>query len=271
MKRATSLFYGTFCYLTFLFAFLYAIGFVGNFAVPKTIDGKVQDPLFQAILVNACLLLLFALQHSIMARPAFKKWWTRFVPQHLERSTYVLLASLCLLLLMWQWRPIGGVVWSVESNILKALLHTTFFIGWTIVLVSTFLINHFDLFGLRQVWLYVQNKPYTPLPFRVPIFYRFVRHPLYLGFIIAFWSTPTMTVAHLLFALLTTGYILTAIRFEEHDLQLHFGRKYRDYKKTVPMIMPFSKRKTVSITHESNHVNDHVKETKLQKELEERW
>lgn len=243
MKKILSLSYGLVCYLAFFGTFLYAIGFVGNLFVPKSIDGAPDAPLLTAVFVNASLLLLFALQHSIMARPAFKRWWTRIIPEHLERSTYVLLASGCLMLMMWQWQPVGGIVWSIESETVKTVLSVTYLLGWGIVLISTFLINHFDLFGLRQVWLYFLGKPYTTLPFRVPIFYRYVRHPLYLGFLIAFWSTPVMTAAHLLFAILTTGYILTAIQLEEKDLQVHFGEKYTSYKKRVPMIIPFGKKK----------------------------
>jgi methanethiol S-methyltransferase len=243
MKRTLSFIYGLICYLIFLGSFLYAIGFVGNLFVPKSIDGEAKGSLLINILINATLLLLFALQHSIMARPAFKRWWTKIIPSHLERSTYVLLASLCLLLMMGGWHPIGGTVWHVEHAGARSALLILFGTGWMIVLVSTFLINHFDLFGLRQVWLYFNGKAYTDLPFRVPVFYRFVRHPLYLGFLIAFWSTPHMTVAHLLFALLTTAYIFTAIQLEERDLQVHFGRKYRDYKNQVPMILPVGKSK----------------------------
>jgi protein-S-isoprenylcysteine O-methyltransferase Ste14 len=243
MKRTISLLYGVVCYLIFLGSLLYAIGFVGNLVVPKSIDGDPGVPLLNAILIDASLLLVFALQHSIMARPAFKKWWTKIIPEQLERSTYVLLASLCLLLMMWQWQPIGGVIWSVNNEVVKMVLLFFFLTGWAIVLISTFLINHFDLFGLRQVWLFFRGKPYAHLPFRVPIFYRFVRHPLYLGFLIAFWSTPVMTAAHLLFAVLTTGYILTAIQFEEKDLGTQFGNKYSSYKKQVPMILPLVKRK----------------------------
>lgn len=244
MKRILFLLYGLVSYLIFFGTFLYAIGFVGNLVVPKTIDGEPTTPLAGAVLINASLLLLFALQHSIMARPAFKRWWTRIVPTELERSTYVLLASLCLMLMMWQWQPIGGIIWSVDNSIVKTILMVLYVTGWTIVLVSTFLINHFDLFGLRQVWLYFQGRPYSALPFRLPLFYKLVRHPLYLGFLIAFWSTPVMTVAHLLFALLTTGYILTAIQLEERDLLSHFGEKYRNYKKWAPMLIPFSKRRS---------------------------
>jgi len=244
------LLYGVICYLAFLGTFLYAIGFIGNFVVPKTIDSTPQRSVLSAIFIDAVLLLVFALQHSIMARPAFKRWWMQFVPEYLERSTYVLFASLCLIVMMWQWQPIGGIVWFVKSDTVKTALFITFFVGWAIVLISTFLINHFDLFGLRQVWLHFIGKTYSRLRFRIPVFYRFVRHPLYLGFLIAFWSTPVMIIAHLVFAILTTGYILTAIRLEERDLKTRFREKYKNYANDVPMIIPFSKRKK-TILHES--------------------
>lgn len=244
MKRAIFLLFGIISYLAFLSTILYAIGFVGNQAVPKTIDGEPQVPLASAILTNASLLLLFALPHSIMARPAFKRWWTRIIPTELERSTFVLLSSICLVFMMWQWQPIGGIVWSVKNELATIFLNVAYLTGWAIVFVSTFLINHFDLFGLRQVWLHFNGKPYSALPFRLPGLYRLVRHPLYLGFLIAFWATPVMTVAHLLFAILTTSYILTAIRFEESDLIIHFGEKYSNYKKWVPMLIPFTRRRT---------------------------
>jgi len=245
MKRILVLLYGIAAYLLFFGTFLYAIGFVGNLFVPKSIDGAPQSPWGEALLINASLLLLFALQHSVMARPFFKRWWTKYIPEPLERSTFVLFASLCLALMMWQWHPMGGVIWSTDNETVKTLLTALSLFGWTIVLISTFLINHFDLFGLRQTWLFFRNKEYTPLPFRIPIFYRFVRHPLYLGFLIAFWSTPVMTATHLLFAVLTTGYILTAIRFEEKDLVTHFGEKYLNYRKWVPKIIPFIKKNSV--------------------------
>ncbi len=243
MKRILFLLYGVVCYFAFFGTLLYAIGFVGNIIVPKTIDSKPETSLLNAILIDASLLLLFALQHSIMARPNFKKWWTRIIPEELERSTYVLLASLCLMLLMWQWQPMGGIVWSTENAVIKNILLIIYLFGWSIVFVSTFLINHFDLFGLRQVWFNYRGIPYSHLPFRLPLFYKLVRHPLYLGFLIAFWSASEMTAAHLFFAVLSTGYILTAIQLEERDLIKIFGEKYRNYKRWVPMIIPFSKRK----------------------------
>jgi methanethiol S-methyltransferase len=194
---------------------------------------------------------LFALQHSIMARPAFKRWWTKFVPEPIERSTYVLFASICLLLLFWYWQPLGGVIWNVESETARLILHTLCLFGFSVVLISTFLINHFDLFGLRQVWFYLIGKKYEHLPFRTPFFYKHVRHPLYFGFLIAFWSTPTMTAAHLFFAVMTTGYILTAIQFEEHDLIKQFGARYLEYKKSASMLIPFLKNGRTKTSGES--------------------
>lgn len=245
MKKVLVLLYGLIAYFAFFGTILYAIGFVGNLVVPKTIDGTPEVPLIQAILLDALLLLLFALQHSIMARPAFKRWWTSIIPEVIERSTFVLLASLCLMLMMWQWQPLGGTIWSVKNETAKIVLIAVSLLGWAIVFISTFLINHFDLFGLRQVWFYVRGKQYEPLKFRIPLFYRFVRHPLYLGFLIAFWSTPEMTVTHLFFAVITTGYILTAIKFEENDLMTHFGEKYMNYKSWVPKLIPFTKKNTL--------------------------
>jgi protein-S-isoprenylcysteine O-methyltransferase Ste14 len=238
MKRIAAFIYGVVCYAIFFGTFLYAIGFVGDLFVPKSIDSAPQGPLGQALLVNALLLGLFAVQHSVMARPAFKRWWTRFVPKPVERSTYVLFSSLALIALFVHWQPIGGVIWDVQDPIGQAVLYGLFAFGWGLVLVATFLINHFDLFGLRQVWLYLRGKEYRPLNFGTPALYKIVRHPLYVGWFFAFWATPTMTVAHLFFALLTTAYILIAIRFEERDLVAEHGARYSEYRKQVPMLVP---------------------------------
>jgi methanethiol S-methyltransferase len=241
MKKVAFSVYAIVCYLIFFATFCYAIGFVSSLLVPKHIDSAPQNPLGYAFLVNAALLTLFAVQHSVMARPAFKRWWTKFVPEPIERSTYVLLASLCLIILFWYWQPMGGVVWEVKSESAAIFLKALSLLGFGIVLVSTFLINHFDLFGLRQVWLFATDRKYEPLPFRTPFFYKYVRHPLYLGFMIAFWATPLMTGAHLFFAIMTTIYMLTAIQFEESDLVRHFGAKYVEYKRSAPMLIPFMK------------------------------
>lgn len=241
MKRFLVLLYGVVCYAIFFATFLYAIGFIGNFGVPRSIDSIATTPLGTALAIDIALLGVFALQHSVMARPAFKRWWTRFVPSVIERSTYTLLSSLALILLFWQWRPIGGVIWQVDNELGRVLLYAGFAFGWALVLVSTFLINHFDLFGLRQVWLYFRGRPYVEIPFRTPGFYKLVRHPLYVGWFFAFWCTPTMTAAHLLFAVLTTAYILIAIQFEEHDLARAFP-EYATYRQRVPMLIPFTTR-----------------------------
>ena len=238
MKRIATFTYGVTCYAIFFGTFLYAIGFVGNFIVPKSIDSMPDGPLGQALLIDALLLGLFAVQHSVMARPAFKRWWTRFVPKPVERSTFVLFSSLALIALFAWWQPIGGVIWNVQDSVGQDVLYGLCALGWGIVLVSTFLINHFDLFGLRQVWLYLRGKEYRPLTFVTPGPYRHVRHPIYVGFIIAFWATPTMTAAHLFFALMTTAYILIGIRFEERDLVTFHGARYSEYRKQVPMLVP---------------------------------
>lgn len=240
-KRTAFFLYGLICYAIFLATFLYAVGFIGGFLVPTTLDGPAHGSLWQGILVNASLLGLFAVQHSIMARRWFKEWWTRVVPPEIERSTYVLFSSLALILVFWLWRPLGGTVWSIGDPTGRLVLRSLFAFGWTLVLVSTFLINHFDLFGLRQVWLFLRNKPYTPLRFGTPGPYRLVRHPLYVGWFFAFWMTPVMTYAHLLFAIATTAYILLAIQFEERDLVREHGRAYEEYRRNVPMLVPFTK------------------------------
>jgi methanethiol S-methyltransferase len=237
-KRLAFFVYGCFAYVVFLGTFLYAIAFVGGFGVPTRLDGVPQTPLFTALAIDAGLLALFAAQHSVMARRWFKEWWTQIVPWTIERSTYVLAASVALILLFWQWRPLGGVVWSVQNPTGRAVLWTLFAGGWALVLVVTFLINHFDLFGLRQVWLPLVGRPYSKVTFRMPGPYRFVRHPLYLGFLFAFWMTPTMTLAHLVFAVATTAYILLAIQFEERDLVTEHGTAYESYRQRVPMIVP---------------------------------
>lgn len=247
MLRRTGFFaYGAICYAIFLATFLYAIGFIGNLPVPTTLDGEATGSLAAGLLVDLALLALFALQHSLMARRGFKKMWTRLVPVPVERSTYVLFSSLALILMFWQWRPLGGVVWDVTEPVGRIVLYSLFAFGWGLVLVSTFLINHFDLFGMRQVWLHLLGREYTPLRFRTPSVYRVVRHPLYVGWFFAFWATPTMTVAHLVFALMTTAYILVAIQLEERDLIAEHGDSYREYRRSVPMLVP-SLRRTVKL------------------------
>ena len=238
--RITAFTYGVVCYLAFVATFLYAIGFLGNVSVPKSIDSGPQVALGVALATDFALLALFAIQHSIMARQWFKAAWTRIVPSLVERSTYVLFSRVALLILFWKWQPLGGVIWNIESSSGRFLLLAMYALGWIIVLVATFLINHFDLFGLRQVWLYLRGHAYTPLKFRTPGLYRIVRHPLYVGWLLVFWSAPLMTSTHLVFAIATTAYILIAIQFEERDLAQMHG-EYEEYRRRVPMLLPLGK------------------------------
>jgi protein-S-isoprenylcysteine O-methyltransferase Ste14 len=240
MRASILLLYGLVVYLFFVATFLYAVGFSGNIVVPKSIDtGGAAVPLAEALAVDLLLLGLFAAQHSVMARRSFKRWWTRIVPPVAERSTYVLAATLALALLLWQWRPIGTpVVWRIESDIGAQIVWGIFWLGWAVLLLSTFLIDHFEFVGLRQVFARVAGRTPPEQEFRTPLFYRYVRQPLYLGFLLGFWATPVMTAGHLLFSIATTGYILVGIAFEERDLIARFGEPYRTYRSQVGMLLP---------------------------------
>jgi protein-S-isoprenylcysteine O-methyltransferase Ste14 len=238
MKRYLIIGYGAAAYLLFLAAFLYLIGFVANILVPRTVDHGLPAPIGQAVVINALLVGAFGVQHSVMARPAFKAWWTRFVPPSMERSTYVVLSSAVLVLLYWQWRDMPAVIWDVRQPAGRLAVWALFWLGWAIALASTFMVSHFDLFGLRQVYLAWRGKPYTHIGFNARLLYRLVRHPLMLGFLIAFWAAPTMTAGHLLFSIAMTGYILIAVQLEERNLVAELGDEYRDYRREVPMLLP---------------------------------
>lgn len=251
MGGLIAILYGIISYAMFLASFLYAIAFVGNISqvpgfpdlvIPKTIDSGAPGSVVESIIINALLLSVFAVQHSLMARPAFKRVWTEIIPNGVERSTYVLLSSLALVLIYWQWRPLPDPVWTISSSLAVFALNITFWIGWGIVLISTFLQNHFELFGLRQVWARLRARELPISTFRTPLFYRWVRHPIYLGFMIAFWSASTMSQGHLLFALATTGYMFVGIYLEERDLVTYFGARYIAYREEVSMILPLPKR-----------------------------
>ena len=237
MARVLTLAYGVVVYAIFFLTFLYAIGFLGNIVVPKSLDSNAAEPWQRALTIDLVLLSLFAVQHSGMARQGFKRFLTRLLPESIERSTYVLASSLTLALLFWLWQPLGGVVWNVQNAAGRALLYAGFASGWALVLLATFVINHFDLFGLRQTWRAFRGLPQSPVRFKTPALYRIVRHPLYVGWLLAFWSTPIMTVTHLLFAMVTTAYILIAIRLEERDLT-RAHPEYADYRQKVPMLVP---------------------------------
>jgi methanethiol S-methyltransferase len=244
MGRFAAMLYGVVAYAVFFATFLYAVGFVGNVFVPKAIDTNARPFSVVSLVVDALLLGLFATQHSVMARQGFKEVWTKLVPKPVERSTYVLLSSLCLVLVYWQWRAMLGNVWDVENPEAQRVLMGLFWLGWLQVLASTFMINHFDLFGLRQVYLYMNGREYTPIGFKTPMLYKYLRHPVMLGFLIAFWATPRMTVGHLLFAVATTSYVLVAIQLEERDLIRHHGDTYKQYRGRTSMLLPMPPKGT---------------------------
>ena len=237
LNRSFSFVYGVICYAISMATFVVAMGFLANVGTAKSLDSTAYSPFLHALAVDLGLLLMFCVQHSVMARPGFKREWTRIVPPALERSTYLLFSSAALLFLFWRWEPMGGVIWNLQSPVGRYAMYGLYIAGWLIVLAATFLINHFDLFGLRQVWLHLRDKRYTNLAFRTPGFYRLVRHPLYVGWILVFWSAPRMTAAHLVFALATTIYILVAIKFEERDL-MEMHPEYSAYRERVPMLIP---------------------------------
>lgn len=252
MKKLTILIYGTLSYIMFLGVFVYAIGFIGNFAVANSIDAMPYTPFIQALMINLGLLAAFSLQHSGMARKGFKSWLTRFIPQSAERSTYVLLSNCAMIALFVFWQPMGGIIWSIDSEYLKSVIITLYMFGWALVLISTFLINHFELFGLKQIWYQFIEKKMPQTKFVTPSLYKLVRHPMYVGWIIVFWSAPTMTVAHLIFAMMCTVYIVIAIGFEEKDLVNDMGEEYVNYQKQVPKLIPNFNQKSNSNNESTN-------------------
>lgn len=243
MKRVLVFLYGVVAYLFFFGSFTYCIGFVGNILVPKGIDSGALVSLPEALIVNLILLNLFVVQHTVMARPAFKKWWTRIIPEPMERSTYVLASSLILILIMWQWRPIAGEIWRADSYLTINISQFFFWVGWVVVLASSFMINHFELFGLKQVTAYLRGQEPVETQFKKPALYKYVRHPLMLGFLIAVWATPVMTVGHMVFSIGITGYILVGTWFEERDLVRALGETYRQYQKEVPKLIPWPRKR----------------------------
>jgi protein-S-isoprenylcysteine O-methyltransferase Ste14 len=251
MAALFAVLYGIAAYVIFLLSLLYAIGFVGDLVVPKTIDSGIAGPFVESLLIDTLLLGLFAVQHSVMARPGFKRWWTLLVPRSVERSTYVLFASLVLVMLFWQWRPMPEPIWAMQNSIAVIALNTIFWSGWGLLLLSTFLLSHFELFGLSQVFARFLRRELPAPQFHTPFLYRHVRHPIYLSFLLAFWATPSMTAGHLLFALATTGYILIAIQLEERDLVDMFGDQYRRYRRQVAMLLPLPGRKLADRTDAS--------------------
>ncbi len=244
MGRIISFLYGVVSHVLFLLVFMYMVGFLSNFIVPKSIDSGAVGSFGLALIVNILLLALFAIPHSIMARPGFKQWWTTIVPKHIERSTYVMISNLFVILLMWQWQPMVGVVWRVENPVGALILWSLFGFGWLAIVITSFMINHFDLFGTRQVYLHLLNRDYSPLEFKTRGFYKYTRHPLMVGWLVAFWATPDMTVGHLVYAIGTTVYILIAIQIEERDLLKFHGEAYESYRRQVSMLVPFRKKNT---------------------------
>ncbi|MGK7921161.1 MAG: methanethiol S-methyltransferase [Trichodesmium sp.] len=243
MSRILAFIYGLTCYIIFFITFIYAIGFIGNLIVPKTLDSDLNASLIESILIDVLLIAVFAIQHSLMARQSFKEWWKKIIPNSIERSTYVLMSSLALLLLFGQWHGLGGIIWNIQNPIISNIIYGIFALGWLIALLSTFMINHFDLFGLRQVYLYLRGQEYKYLGFRTPGFYKYVRHPIMLGFVIAFWATPIMTISHLIFALALTIYMLVGIKLEEADMISIYGNLYQEYQAQVSMLIPLPKQK----------------------------